>query len=366
MGHYRKQMVSVLLTTRCNLRCTYCITSCNHLDELAIDARFAHRGMADYFQQAHSPHVRFTALGEPTQRMDLLRALHADAMELSDGRARFELQTNGTFDEETAHWIARNMQVVWLSFDGLPDVHDQLKRTHAGGPTSQRILRNLEILKDRTFVGFRATITTLNVARQPQIVRFAVDHGVQAVFSKVMLPPSNPAADHSLHQVVNTLTTDIMTYARGFVEAWPLSRELGIFYGNGYINNFDENCFQACRTCVPCPHLLPDGFVSACDRATVGTTPLQEFIYGRYDPGSDSIHYDRQKMQALQSRTVDNMPACRDCPIKHRCAGGCLGTTAQLTGDMYSVIPEYCEAIKYMHEHIQWDPRDGLFPYFMT
>lgn len=367
MAHYRKQMVSVLLTTRCNLGCLYCITSCNHVGQLDIDARFARRGIADYFASTPFPYVRFTAVGEPTRRFDLLRELHAHAMELSGGRARFELQTNGTFDEPTARWIADNIEVVWLSYDGLPDVQDRLKRTRDGQPTSDRVLRNLELLQaGRACAGFRATITTLNVERQCEMVRFAADRGVAAVFSKIMLPPSNPAADHAFHRTARALTTDIMTYARHFVDAWRLSRELGVFYGNGYINNFDEDCFMACRACVPCPHLLPDGYVSACDRATLGTTPLQEFIYGRYDAGADRIDYDEARMAALRARTVDRMPACADCPIKHRCAGACLGTTAQLVGDMNGVIPEYCEAIRYMYDHIEWDPRDGLFPFFMT
>ena len=366
MGHYRKQMVSVLLTTRCNLACTYCITSCNHYQDFDIDPRFARRGISDYFEQAGQPYLRFTAVGEPTQRLDLLKELHAHALEISGGRARFELQSNGTFDEEAARWIADNIQVVWLSFEGLPEVQDQLKPTRAGHPSSARVLRNLELMQRRTFVGFRATITTLNVHRQREMIRFAADHGVKAIFSKIMLPPSNPAEDHTFHAAARELCTDIMTYARAFIPAWELSRELGVFYGNGYINNFDEDCFIACRTCAPCPHLLPDGHVSACDRATLGTTPLQEFIYGRYDAGRDAIDYDQDKMYRLRARTVDNMPGCAECPIKYRCAGGCLGTTAQHTGDIVGVDEAYCEAIKYMFECIDWDPRDGLFPYFMT
>ena len=197
-------------------------------------------------------------------------------------------------------------------------------------------------------------------------MEFASGQGVNAVFTKIMLPPSNPAHEHTFHGVSGDLGVTIMQYAQYFVKAWKLSRELGVFYGNGYINNFDEICQYACRACRPCPHLTPDGYVSACDRATLGTTPLDEYIYGKYDDVSGDIVYDMDKMKNLRARNVYNMEECRDCRIKFNCAGAGLGTCSQVTGDMFKVIPEYCEAIKFMYDNIDWDPRDGLFPYFMT
>ncbi|KPK98802.1 MAG: hypothetical protein AMJ95_02345 [Omnitrophica WOR_2 bacterium SM23_72] len=331
-----------------------------------IDINFAKRGIKDYFDKAKYPYVRFVALGEPTQNFDTLRKLHAYARRLTSNQVKFEIQTNGFFDKDIASWIARNIHEVWLSFDGLPDVHDKIRRSKDDKPTSGVILRNLKIMQKRTFVGFRTTIMRLNVRRQLEALRFAHKHKVKAIFTKIMLPPANIAPQHKFYQIKDSLGVDIMDYAVNFVKAWKLSRKLGIFVGNGYINNFDEICEYACRACVPCPHLTPDGYVSACDRATYGRTPLQEFIYGRYDPVNKIIEYDEKKIKTLRLRNVYNMPECQNCKVKFRCAGGCLGTYAQLTGSMFKVIPEYCKAIRYMFENIDWDPRQGLFPYFMT
>ena len=366
MGHYRKQMVSVLLTTKCNMRCVYCITSSNFFNREDIDIGFAKQGIKDYFATTNFPYLRFVALGEPTENFEAMKVLHAYAKEITAGKVKFELQTNGFFNDEKARWIADNIHTVWLSFDGLPDIHDQLKKGSNGKPTSGVILKNLKILQKKTFAGFRATITALNINKQEEMVKFAYENGVKAVFSKVVLPPSNPVLHHTFYKVANSLSVSMMDYARNFIPAWNLSRKLGVFYGNGYINNFDEICEIACRACIPCPHLTPDGYVSACDRATYGETPLQEFIYGKYDVGTGKIEYYRDKIEALQRRDVYNMEECKDCKIKFRCAGSCLGTCAQLSGSMFKVVPEYCEAIRYMWENINWDPRDGLFPYFMT
>lgn len=359
-------MVSVLLTTRCNMNCLYCITSSNFFDEFDIDIDFAKCGIKDYFEQVKYPYLRFVALGEPTQNFSVLKKLHGYAKKLTSDKVKFELQTNGFFNRDIATWIANNIHEVWLSFDGLPDVHNRIKRTKNDKPTSEIILRNLNILQKKTFVGFRTTITKLNVGRQIEAVRFAHKHKVKAIFTKIMLPPANIISNHQFSEIKDSLGVDIMDYAVNFIKAWRLSRKLGIFVGNGYINNFDELCEYACRACMPCPHLTPDGYVSACDRATHGKTPLQEFIYGKYDPIKKIIKYDENKIKALRSRKVDNMPECQGCAIKFRCAGGCLGTCAQFTGSMFKIIPAYCKAIRYMFENIDWDERSGLFPYFMT
>lgn len=366
MAHYRKQMVSILLTGRCNMKCTYCITSCNYIDRSDINLEFAKQGMRDYFKTTKFPYVRFVALGEPTENFGALKELHEFALGETEGKAQFELQTNGIFSEEKATWIADNIETVWISFDGLPDVHDALKKTLGDKPTSQIILDNLSRLQKKTFAGFRSTITKLNVKRQEEIVRFAKAHQVPAVFTKVMLPPSNPADQHTFHRLEKELKVSMSEYAEEFVKAWKVSREIGVFYSNGYINNSDEMCVYACRTCLPCPHLTTDGYVSACDRATRGDTPLQEFIYGKWNAELKKIEYDDNKIKRLQERSVENMPACSDCEIKYFCAGGCLGTCAQLTGTMFQPDQEYCDAIRYMCKNIQRDPREGLFPYFMT
>lgn len=366
MGHFRKQMVSVLLTTRCNMNCVYCVTSSNYFEPIDIDINFAKQGIKDYFEHTKFPYLRFVALGEPTQNFEALVELHSYAKETTSRKVKFELQTNGFFNEEIARWIADNIEVVWLSFDGLPEVHDRLKRTKNSTLTSEVVLKNLKILQQKTFAGFRSTITSLNVNRQEEMVWFAYKHSVKALFSKVILPRANIVSNHISHETLVPLEVDIMDYAKNFVKAWRLSRKLGIFVGNGYINNFDEICEYACRACVPCPHLTPDGYVSACDRATHGKTSLQEFIYGKYVPSEGKIIYDETKIKALQSRSIYNMPECQDCKIKFRCAGSCLGTCAQFKGSMFKVIPEYCEAIRYIFENIDWDPREGLFPYFMT
>lgn len=366
MGHYRKQMVSVLLTTKCNMSCVYCITSSNYFRDVDININFAKRGIKDYFNQTKYPYLRFTALGEATKNFDAMKELHFYAKKIASGRVKFELQTNGFFSEEVARWVAENIETVWLSFDGLPEVHDRLKRTKDDNSTVETILRNLKILQEKTFAGFRATITSLNVNRQEEMVQFAYDQRVRALFSKVVLPPANLVSKHIFYETAFPLEVGIMDYAKNFVKAWKLSKKIGIFYGNGYINNFDEFCEYACRACVPCPHLTPDGYISACDRATHGKTSLQEFIYGKYDPLGDEIIYDEARIKALRSRSIYNLPECQNCKIKFKCAGGCLGTCAQFEGSMFKIIPEYCEAIKYMSENIDWDPMEGLFPYFMT
>ncbi len=64
MGHSRKDCISILMTTRCNLSCDYCyLTSCN-LEGMSIDLNFAKEGIKDYFSSSKSRHIRFGHISE--------------------------------------------------------------------------------------------------------------------------------------------------------------------------------------------------------------------------------------------------------------------------------------------------------------
>ena len=36
----------------------------------------------------------------------------------------FEIQANGVFDDDTAEWLSKNINIIWISCDGTPDIQD--------------------------------------------------------------------------------------------------------------------------------------------------------------------------------------------------------------------------------------------------
>ena len=361
MAHYRKQCISILVTNKCNINCTYCLTgSAKKSIKTVVDSSFAKKGIADFFDQTPSRHIRFYAIGEPTTEIELIKELSEYAKGLAGDALTIELQTNGCFSKSTAAWIRDNVQIVWVSLDGPPDVHDQL-RIYQGGTSSRPLIeKNLSFLLEREdmVIGARPTITSLNVDRQLEMVEYYHRLGVKAVWSHHQFEPVGGAEGVGLGKVARI---DLMQMAKSYLVARERAEGLGLFYGNFLAVNFDEKCQYFCRACLPAPHLTPDGYVSCCDMAFNGETFLDELIYGKWDKKKQVIHYDGEALEKIRARNIDNLPECSNCEALANCAGGCLGEALYETGDIFGMRKDHCEAVRYLFRHL---PRNsGLYPY---
>ncbi len=363
MAHYRKQVISILTTNRCNMRCGYCYTgnSTNHHDApRVVDLRFAKKGIDDFFTQFDSRAIRFFAAGEPTLEMGVIKEIKSFAESKADGKLIIELQTNGLFSPHTAAWIADNVDIVWISYDGTPEFQDLFRRTVKDKPTAKLVEKNIRFLlkHGRGIIGVRSTIVPQSTNRQVEIVEYLHRLGIRLLMVDPMFEPIH-------HKVTGfnsgSFFVEPMDFAQSFLVAWERAKELGIFYGSILTCNFDEPTHYACRACLPCPHLTVNGYVSACDMADSGETPLKELIYGVYDPVNNIISYDQQKIAMIRERSAQNLIECQRCEVLYNCAGGCVGESLNETGSIFRVKKDYCDAIRFLARHMPLN--SGLYPY---
>jgi uncharacterized protein len=364
MGHFRKQQIAFFVTTTCNLACPYCITS-SFLERprsRVISLAFAKRGLDDWFSQQDEREIRFYAIGEPTTQMDIIEQIHDYAYQKAGDALRVELQSNGYWSRSTTEWIAENVDITWISFDGLVDVHDHYRPTLGGNGSSKRVLDNLTYLLryGKGFVGVRPTMTPLLLNRQIEMLDYLRSLGVQYVWTNPLTESVGRGNRNSNEPVTRV---GLMDFAYKFLEAWEYAKKNGVFYGSNLTYNFDEPAQWNCRSCVPCPHLTVDGYISACDMAFLGeNTPLPDFVYGKYLPGEDRIAYDQNKIKRLRSRTADNLRGCQGCEALYNCAGGCLGEAVHETGDLYATRGgDFCKAVRFLACHM--DRNQGVYPY---
>lgn len=354
MAHYNKQFITCLMTSTCNLRCKYCITSSMERNDINIDIEFVRVVMEEYFNRTRNYKVRFYSVGEPTQNIQGIKKVYEIAQELSGGSAYFEILTNGVFDDQTADWIGSHIHRVWVSYDGPRDVCDQIRVTPEGEGSSEMIMHTINKLKEMTSVGIGLTISQFNLHRQVEVIEEIHDLGINCVISKACLDPVGKDLD-------DIYSVDIMDYAKEFVKAWRRGRELGVHYTNDLVFNFDGHSSFYCRANGPHPHLTVDGYISSCDRAFFGNTPIQDLIYGKWDSKNKTVVYYPDRIEKLQNRRVENMEDCKDCEIRYQCCGHCLGTVYQYTGDMYKALTPYCPAIKYLYSEMKKDMKKGEF-----
>ncbi len=240
MPHYNKRFISPLITTACNMRCKYCITSSMDREDMYIDTEFVRVAMKEYFEKTRNFKVRFYSIGEPTQNLNGMKKIHDIANEIAGEGVFFEIITNGVFNEEVADWVGRHIHRVWVSYDGPRDVCDQIRVTPEGKPGTERILQSVERLKNMTSVGIGLTVSQLNLKRQVKVIDEIHDMGIDCVISKAVLNPVGKKVD-------DIYAVDIMDYAKEFIKAWRRGRELGVHYTNDLVFNFDGHSSFYCR-----------------------------------------------------------------------------------------------------------------------
>lgn len=370
MSHVNKQMISFFLTSDCNLRCIYCYNAeergQREVKTLSLD--FAKRGIDDFFSNNESRHIRFYGPGEPTQAFDLMRHIKDYAHSIAGDKLSAEIQTNGAFGPRVRDWIADNINIVWISFDGPPDIQNHNRPFPGGKPSSSVIEANVKYLlehrkKPTDMVGARITMSDQNIKRQREMIDYFAEMGIRYMWSNPLFPSVEdiPVCQDETRR--DKYYFDMDTYVEQYIDAFRYAKEKGVFYGSFLTCNFDGESKFHCRSCTPVPHLTPDGYVSACDMASFGENShhMEAFIIGKWNEDTSTIAYYPEKMEALRDRSTDHMEHCKDCKLALRCGGYCLGEVMNETGSLFGQKPKHCEAIKKIAAAIGFP--DKPYPY---
>ena len=356
MSCFYHKAVTINPTNKCNLRCGYCMAS-SHAEQqnpITIPLEFALKGISDAFlgipTGVKADILRFFSPGEPTQEMGIIKECVAFAKKLNPS-LKTELQTNGLFEtEEDTYWIRDNIDTVWFSLDGPPAINDLNRHGPKGEKYTSQIEHNLKTVKEKAKVGVRSTIIEKWFDKQEELVDYYQHLKIDnLVFNPVIRPIRRGDKGK-----VGVTKGNLMTFAEGFVGAYKKAQRHRIAIMNWLTYNFDKKETISCRCSLPMPQLNPDGSISSCDMALYHDTKeeLQCFLYGAWSPERKSIDYNQKKIHHLQNRDLNNNQVCQDCFLKENCAGGCAGRIAYQEGSIYKVVPEYCEATKFLAEHI--------------
>lgn len=357
MGHWRKTLISFLLTNQCNMECCYCSVGEKPKVRKILDLEFAKLAMDDYFQEDNrASGIRFFANGEPTLEIDIMDNITRHAFENYGRNINVEVQTNGFFDKIVLDWLKNNATIVWFSFDGLPEYHDKYRKTYAKENTSDRIINNIKNLINHTNVGCRMTLTDETVRLQSEVLKFMNSIGVKYVCSDPLYDIVEPG-NHELPK-----KPSFMKFAMEYLKSLKTAEKFGITYLSFLNINFDEKVKVHCRACLPTPHVLNDGYISCCDMAySYNPVHMRDLIYGRYIYEENRIEYDRDKIKAIKERNIHNLRNCGDCEVLEHCAGGCIGESLNETGSFNGIRKEYCEAVRYLARKLPLNC--GLYPF---
>jgi sulfatase maturation enzyme AslB (radical SAM superfamily) len=346
LSHVKKEMLSIFVTTKCNLNCSYCFTNKNSNEHKSqtIQLDFVKKGIDDYFGTEYDRHIRFFGAGEPTTEFGLIKSIHEYASKKSNGVASYEMQTNGVFSEDVAIWLGKNINIIWISCDGTPEIQDKHRPCLDNKKSSPIIERNISLMRSigYSMIGIRATITNENLHKQKDIIKYFSQLGIENIWVDPIFPS---VGEKELEEKM-----DMLEFADEFLDACAYAEEMNVFYGSILTCNFNEEVSLHCRACIPLPHLTTDGFVSACDMALFGedNNHMKPLIYGQWDAKNNKIIYDDNKINIIKSRVVDNLPECKHCRSKKHCGGYCIGEVLNETESFFGCKRSVCDAIRYL------------------
>ena len=152
---FRPATAVLLMTNRCQLRCTYCYAAAGEGAAEALDPGIG-RTAIDYVCQIALEdgrdhfEVSIHGGGEPTRAWDSLQkcADHARTRELP---ARVTMTSNAIWSRRQLDWIAENLDGLTISVDGAPETQDRQRPFSTGRGSSGVVLRNLAELDCRGF-----------------------------------------------------------------------------------------------------------------------------------------------------------------------------------------------------------------------
>jgi len=340
------------------------------LKERTLPFEIAKAGIDWYFNTNSNRHIRFYGPGEPTQAFAEMRKITEYAKSFGGDAITVEIQTNGVFGHTTREWMLDNMNIIWISFDGKPDIQNANRPLLGGGASAPIIEDNIRWFNIKKgsrnlMVGARVTITEKNISRQKELIDYFSSIGIKYIWNDPLFPAVDDIPVCDDQEKKNDYSFDMNKYVEEYIEAYRYAEKKHVFYTSFLACNFDGKTNRHCRACTPSPHFTPDGYVSACDMVTFGENAhhMDCFVFGKWNPATSSFDFDETKISALRRRATENITHCKECHVKEHCGGYCLGEVVNETGSLRGQKPMVCKAISKLFNTFGVTPIQYEYPH---
>jgi len=327
---FKPECLSIYLSNYCNLSCSYCYASgdCRpeNSDNLPLIKESAVHAaaylVAKNCADKRKPfHLVLQGSGEPTIHWDLVEQFVRFTRQIADlfniGWFGY-IATNGVIPEKKAEWLAENFNLIGLSCDGPPNIHD-IQRPMAGGEkTSPFVERTAHtITKAGGQFVIRSTIMPFTLTRQVEIISYLHDC---LGASQMRFEPA-----YSLHKKnqIGFVPHQADIFVENFLAAQHKARSLecSLFFSGVRL---DEIHGPYCNVLKNVLHLTPDGSATACFLCTdMKDSAESGFKIGESDKATGRFIMNTEKIKSYKLYASRILPRCYNCINVYHCVRYC-------------------------------------------
>ncbi len=341
----------LLLTDACNLRCKYCYFLANmdkHYvfsfmnEETAILAinMFA-KNIKDSRALGHNDQQIVIYGGEPTlNRKTLLRVLRyvdeiKESGKLPDS-VSITVNTNGVLlDQEILEQCKKSGVVIAISIDGPKEIHDQMRIYPSKQGSFNRVIDSYNATKTiGVKTGICVTIDKHNVQNIEKVTLWLIENlEVKGIGFNILIENEDPQTEKESHQYSELVAAKL-------IECFKIARERGLYEDRMMrrVKNFVEKTpvFSDCGGCGLQMVVSPDGKIGVC-QAFCGSKeyfvkePLESF-----EPINHPFWKEWRKRSPL------TMEECKACIALGNCGGGCPYNAYKRKGTIWSLDERFC------------------------
>jgi len=344
----------------CNLDCSYCY----YLEKAKLfpsGERFRMRGevleafVSSFIAASPGPVVHFGWHGgEPTLAGI---GFYRQVVELQDRYLPAgwscvnNLQTNGTLlDERWCAFLAEHHFAVGVSIDGPARLHDGFRTDRRGGPTHERVMRGLSLLRAHSIEpDVLCTLNALTAAQPLDVYRFFLDQNVRWIqFLPVVERTSEGAVSErsvTPEAMGAFLCTVFDEWVRHDVDRIGVQNFLESFL---VVSGRQANICIMSETCGRVLALEHDGSVYSCDH-------FVDLAHRLGDVSKEGLRalVESPEQVAFGKAKRDDLPAyCRACPVIALCHGGCPKDRSAAAPDGEAGLNYLCRGYQLFYSHI--------------
>jgi uncharacterized protein len=317
---YRPATAVLLMTNRCNLRCTYCYAAGGdgpaqdlspELAQVVIDR--AYQNAVDLGQSRFE--LTFHGGGEPVTAWTTLCEATRYARS-KDLPCHVSLVSNGVWTARQREWLLHNMDSLSISFDGKQETQDRQRPSASGRGSFKTVMRTIAALEQAKFsYAIRMTATAPWRERLPGDVRFICQEtGCRAM-------QVEPAFNTRRGEHQGPTQEESQAFADAFMEAFEIVQQAG-----RQLTYSGARPWLLAQTFCTAPYdaliVNAAGNLVACYEVASNGHPLAQMsVMGRVI--DSQIVEDTQARDALMLYMDKKRARCQGCFCYWHCAGDC-------------------------------------------